>query len=152
MIMNCTILSEITHPMIISKYTQECIQLNYFLKIFSTDYTLESPSNKIEPHYTHRTIENASEMYYNTSPLSQKLYPPCLTMDFQCFLPLINDHSFRHHTPFPPDNDRVCDHYAVLAFPQEKISHYTTVFHPPSQLYMYMMYCNIGTVCFDGLF
>ena len=39
------------------------------------------------------------------------------------FLTLINDHSFRH----PPDNDRVCDHDAKLAFPQEKISHYTTV-------------------------
>ena len=28
--------------------------------------------------------------------------------------------------PPPPDNDRVCDHNALLAFPQEKISHYTT--------------------------
>ena len=26
----------------------------------------------------------------------------------------------------PPDNDRICDHNAMLAFPQEKISHYTT--------------------------
>ena len=43
----CTIFLEITHPMIISKYTLECIQLNYFLKIFSKDYTLESSSNKI---------------------------------------------------------------------------------------------------------
>ena len=36
-----------------------------------------------------------------------------------------------HHSPPPPppprsDNDRVCDHNAMLAFPQEKISHYTT--------------------------
>ena len=46
------------------------------------------------------------------------------------FLHLINDHSFRHHTPLHPDNDRVCDnHYAMLAFPQEKNSHYTTVYH-----------------------
>ena len=81
-IIKCTIFLEITHPMIISKYTLECIQLNYFLKIFSKDYTLESSSNKIEPRYTHRTIDNASAMYYNTSPLSQKLYPPCLNMDF----------------------------------------------------------------------
>ena len=29
-------------------------------------------------------------------------------------------------TPPLPDNDRVCDHNAMLAFPQEKISHYTT--------------------------
>ena len=26
----------------------------------------------------------------------------------------------------PPDNDRVSDHIAMLAFPQEKVSHYTT--------------------------
>ena len=32
--------------------------------------------------------------------------------------------------PFlPPDNDRVCDHNALLAFPQEKFSHYTTEYH-----------------------
>ena len=41
------------------------------------------------------------------------------------FLPLIHDHSLRHPPP-PPDNDRVSDHNAMLAFPQEKISHYTT--------------------------
>ena len=35
-------------------------------------------------------------------------------------------HSGTTPPPLPPDNDRVCDHYAVLAFPQEKISHYTT--------------------------
>ena len=31
-------------------------------------------------------------------------------------------------TPPPPPNDnhRVCDHNAMLAFPQEQISHYTT--------------------------
>ena len=28
--------------------------------------------------------------------------------------------------PPPPDNDRICDHNAMLVFPQEKISHYTT--------------------------
>ena len=26
----------------------------------------------------------------------------------------------------PPGNDRACDHNAMWAFPQEKISHYTT--------------------------
>ena len=35
------------------------------------------------------------------------------------FLPLINDHLFRH--PPPPNN-------AMLAFPQEKNSHYTTAY------------------------
>ena len=29
-------------------------------------------------------------------------------------------------TPPPPDNDRVSDHNAMPAFPQEKNSHYTT--------------------------
>ena len=42
------------------------------------------------------------------------------------FLPLIHDHSLRH--PPPPDNNRVSDHNAMLAFPQEKIFHYTTDF------------------------
>ena len=37
-----------------SKYTLECIQWNYFCKIFS---------------------DNDSEMYYNTSPLTKKLQP-----------------------------------------------------------------------------
>ena len=81
-IIKCTIFLEITHHMIISKYTLESIQLNYFFKIFSKDYTLEYSNNKIEPRYTHCTIDKASEMYYNTFPLSQKLYPPCLNMDF----------------------------------------------------------------------
>ena len=32
--------------------------------------------------------------------------------------------------PPPPDNDRICGHNAMLAFPQEKISHYTTASRP----------------------
>ena len=43
------------------------------------------------------------------------------------FLPLIKDHSFKH--PPPPSitiADMVFDHNAMLAFPQEKLSHYTT--------------------------
>ena len=43
------------------------------------------------------------------------------------FLPLIHDHSLGHPPPPPPDSDRVSDYNAMLAFPQEKISHYTTV-------------------------
>ena len=46
-------------------------------------------------------------------PLSKKNTPQCLTIDL---------------CPPPLDNDRVCDHNALLAFPQEKISHYTTAF------------------------
>ena len=41
------------------------------------------------------------------------------------FLPLKNDDSFRNPHPLK-DNHRVCDHNAMLAFPQERISHYTT--------------------------
>ena len=41
------------------------------------------------------------------------------------FLPLINAQSLDYPPP-PPHNDRVFDQSAMLAFPQEKISHYTT--------------------------
>ena len=41
------------------------------------------------------------------------------------FLPMKNDDSFRTPPPLK-DNHRVCDHNAMLAFPQEQISHYTT--------------------------
>ena len=117
----CTMFSEIIHHIIISKYTLECTQLNYFLKIFSEEHTLESSINKIEQRYTHSTINNARGMYYNTTPLAKKLHP----LFGHRFLPLKNDHSFRH-PPHPPSNDSVCDHNAMSAFPQEKNSHYTT--------------------------
>ena len=42
-----------------SKYTLDCTQLNYFLKIFSEEHTLKSPSSKIEQHYKHRTTTQA---------------------------------------------------------------------------------------------
>ena len=88
-IIKCTIFSEITHPMIVSKYTLECIRLNYFLKIFSTDYTLESSSNKIEPHYTHRTIDNASEMYVlQYFPIISKIISPMFEHGFLVFFTL----------------------------------------------------------------
>ena len=35
---------------------------------------LECSSNKFEQSYIPRTIDNEMGMYYNTSPLSQKLY------------------------------------------------------------------------------
>ena len=41
------------------------------------------------------------------------------------FLPLKND-SFRKPPPPLKDNHRACDHNAMLVFPQEQISHYTT--------------------------
>ena len=111
--------SEIIHHIIISKYTPECTQLNYLLKIFLEEHTLESSINKIEQRYTHSTINNAKGMYYNTTPLAKKLHP----LFGHRFLPLKNDHSLRHP---PPPNDRVCDHNAMSAFPQEENSHYTT--------------------------
>ena len=113
----CTMFSEIIHHIIISKYTLECTQLNYFLKIFLEEHTLESSINKIKQRYTHSTINNARGMYYNTTPLAKKLHP----LFGHRFLPLKNDHSFRH----PISNDSV-DHNAMSAFPQEKNSHYTT--------------------------
>ena len=70
----CTMFPEIIHHIIISKYTLECTQLNFFFKILSEKHTLESSSNKIEQRYTHSMINNASEMYYNTSPFAQKLH------------------------------------------------------------------------------
>ena len=46
------------------------------------------------------------------------------------FLPLRNVHSLRHPNalprPPPPNNDRECDHNAILAHQQDRNSHYTT--------------------------
>ena len=119
-IIKCTILSEIINHIIISKYTLEYTQLSYLIfKNFSEN--LEFPLNKIEQRYTRRTIDNSSGMYYNTSLLYLKHYT---SMFENGFLPLMNDHhSFKQ--PPPLDNDRVCDHNAMIAFPQEKTSHYT---------------------------
>ena len=119
--------SEIIHHIIISKYTLECTQLNYLLKILLEEHTLESSINKIEQRYsTHSAINNVRGMYYNTTPLAKKITPPLFGPRF---LPLKNDHSFRHHPPPPPPgNDSVYDHNAMSAFPQEKNSHYTTVY------------------------
>ena len=47
------------------------------------------------------------------------------------FLLLVNDHSFMHPhppPPPPPDNDRISHAALMIAFPEEKISHYTTVY------------------------
>ena len=52
----CTMFSVIIHHIIISKYTLECTQLNYLLKNFLEEHTLESSINKIEQRYTHSTI------------------------------------------------------------------------------------------------
>ena len=69
--------SVIIHHIIISKYTLECTQLNYLLKIFLEEHTLESSINKIEQRYS--MINNERGMYYNTTPLAKKLHPPVWT-------------------------------------------------------------------------
>ena len=48
--------------------------------------------------------------------------------------------NIRLGTPPPPDNDRVCDHNAMLAFPQEKISHYTTARSKEIQLVFLLLF------------
>ena len=55
-------------------------------------------------------------------PQYLKKYTPMFELGF---LPLINDHSFRH-TASPPPPPPITIGYAMPAFPQEKISHYTT--------------------------
>ena len=92
-----------------------------FLKKILGSHTLKSPSSKIEQRYTHRTTTQAK----------------CIAIPlhyFKNFTPIFK-HGFFYKEPFiqapspPPHNDRVCDHnIAMLAFPQEKISHYTTGF------------------------
>ena len=52
----------------------------YFLKIFSEEHNFKPPSNKTEQHYMHHTITQA-EMYYKTTPLSQK-YTPMFEHEF----------------------------------------------------------------------
>ena len=61
-----------------SKYTLECIQLDYVIQIFSEEHTLE-----YELISAIRTARQRKRDigYYNTSPLSQN-YPPCLNIDF----------------------------------------------------------------------
>ena len=56
--------------------------IELFIKNFLGRAYLESSINKIEQRYTHSTINNARGMYYNTTPLSKKITPPCLDIDF----------------------------------------------------------------------
>ena len=89
-----------------------------FHKIFEEEHTLESSSNKIEQCYTYGTARQ-SKGVLQFLPIHSSLS----SMFERGFLPLI----IHSGTPPPPrDNYRICDHNAMLAFPQEKISHYTT--------------------------
>ena len=104
--------SENIHHIIISKYTLKCTQLNYF-----SDEHIPSNPLAIKLNSVIRTVGSTTQ-----GDVLQKLHPPPLFG--HRFLPSKNDHSFRHSPP--PGNDRVCDHNAMSAFPQEKNSHYTT--------------------------
>ena len=79
----------------ISKYTLECIQnLKHFLR---RAYP-QSPSNEIEKRYAHARQRN----HHTIPPQYLKKYTPMYmynNKDLYFFLPLINDHSFRH-TPY----------------------------------------------------
>ena len=94
----------------ISKIPSRMHPIALLHKIFSEEHTLESSSNKIEQCYTHRTT---SKDVLQFLPIISKLSPM-----FE------HNNSYRH--PPPLNNNRICDHNAMLAYPQEKISHYTT--------------------------
>ena len=83
--------------------------------IFLEEHTLLDPL-AIKLKSVIRTARSITQAGCITMPSHYfKKYTPMLEHGF---LPLINDHLFRH--PPPPNN-------AMLAFPQEKNSHYTTV-------------------------
>ena len=93
------LLSEYIQHIITSKYTLKCPKLNSSLKII---FRRAYPGNPLD--------------YLKTD-----------TPKFEhVFLPVIKEHSISH--PSLPRPDRVGDHNAMPAFPQEKISHYTTAY------------------------
>ena len=91
--------------------------------IFSEEHTLKSSSNEIKQCYLSTTRQSKRDVL-QFLPIISKLSP---LFEHGC-LPLII-HSCTPPPP-PPDDDRMCDHNAMLAFPQEKISYYTTGFKP----------------------
>ena len=86
----------------------ELLKKNFRKSIPSNPLAMKLNSAVYVPYERHRKRDVLQYL-----PLSKKNYPP----------PPLFEHRFVHP---PPDNDRVCDHNALLAFPQEKISHYTT--------------------------
>ena len=87
--------------------------------------------------YIYAPHDNASEMYYTIPPHYLKIIPraslnmdSCKNMPVSHYLTLIiHSGTPSPPPPPPPDNDRICDHNAMLAFPQKKISHYTTEYN-----------------------
>ena len=98
-------------PQLYKKYTLECTQLHNFKKISRKSIPSNPPAMKLN------TARQSKRNVLQFFPIISKLSP----MFIHGFLPLI----IPPNTP-PPDNDRICGHNAMLAFPQEKISHYTT--------------------------
>ena len=113
-----------------SKYTLDCTQLNNFLKIFSEEHTLKSPSSKIEQHYKHRTTTQAECItILQYLSIISKIMPPYLNMDF------FYKELFIQAPPPPPIMIGCVHNIAMLAFPQEIISHYTTAHHIKCDVY-----------------
>ena len=110
--------SENIHHIIISKYTIKCTQLNYF-----SDEHIPSNPLAIKLNSVIRTVGSTTQGGCITKITPPP--PPYLDIDF--YPRKMTIHS---GTPPPPGNDRVCDHNAMSAFPQEKNSHYTTVWAP----------------------
>ena len=133
-IIKLTIFSEIIHHVIMSKYTLECTQVHYFKK--NSRESISSNPLAMKLNSVIRTARQRNRDILQYLHILSQNYPPCLNIDFY---PLY---------PPPPNNNRICDHNAMLAFPQEKISHYTTgggarpPCPPPPQ------YANAGTVVF----
>ena len=98
MIIKCTIFSEIIHHIIISKYTLECTQLNYFFL----------PSNLLSIKLNNVTC-TASGMYYNTAPLFKKLYPHVWTL-----IVAVDKWPFNQAPPPPPQPPPITIGYETI--------------------------------------
>ena len=97
------------------------------IEIFSEEHTLES-SSIIELRHTHHMIGRQPKRdvgLLQYLPIISEIIVSCLKMFFTI------DKWPSIQAPPPPDNDRVCDHNAMLAFPQEKNYHYTTEHNHP---------------------
>ena len=88
-------------------------------------HTLESSSNKIEQRYTHARLTTLAGCI-TIPPHYLKMYTPMFEHEFLSLIKTINRSDIPLPPPPPPNNNRFCDNIAMLAFPQEKNSHYTT--------------------------
>ena len=74
-------------------------------------------------HYFIKKILEKAYIFYITQAGSITIPPHYLKI-----IPHLFEHEFLPPSspPPPPNNNRIYDHNAMLSFPQEKISHYTT--------------------------